>query len=90
MKKIFLAAVAICFAVCFTDCKKEDTTPKEQQDAKVVDNIVPGDSENVVIGDEVTMEGDNTAVGGPEVTQEVQVESNGTTTLPAVDDTQVP
>lgn len=51
MKKIIMAAAAVCLTMSATGCKETDTTPSEVRDAKVVSTITPDDSLGNVGGD---------------------------------------
>ena len=70
MKKLLFAAVAVSLIAGMTNCKKEDKTPTEIQDAQVVDTALTGDTTEVV-WDVVDMEGNGVAVGTAEATETV-------------------
>lgn len=93
MKKLFLAAIAVGLMVGMTDCKKEDTTPKEIQDAQVIKNLEPGDTIQEVVGDEVDLTEQNGQVvadGQAEVTEQTVVNSQDQVETPPIDQNNIP
>lgn len=86
MKKLFLAAAAICVAVCMTNCKKEETRPTEIKDAEVVGTISPNESITETVGAVVEtsdVDGEVVAEGDGVATENVVVNSDGSLEAPA-------
>ncbi len=86
MKKIILAAAAVCIAVGMTNCKKEDKTPTQVKDAEVVSPITPGESITETVGAVVEtsdVDGQVVAEGDGVATENVVVNSDGSTPAPA-------
>lgn len=91
MKKLILAVAAVSMAAAFTNCQKEDKTPTEIQDAKVVSTVAPGETLQEMVGDVVETtegsDGQTVAEGEGVAVENVEVQPDGATTKPAVDKT---
>ena len=93
MKKVYLAAIALALIAGMTNCKKEDKTPTEVQDATVVKQLAPGEKIQEVVGDEVNLseqDGQVVATGGDEVTQTTEVNSDDQIEIPEIDQNNIP
>lgn len=93
MKKVYLAAVAVALIAGMSNCKKEDKTPTEVQDAPVVKTLAPGETIQQVVGDEVSLSdqgGEVVATGGEEVTEATEVNNQDQIEEPAIDENNIP
>lgn len=89
MKKILFAAAAILVAAGLTNCQKEDKTPTDVKDAKVVSTVTPGETIDETVGDVVEVADQNGQVvadGEGVATEDVVVNSDGSVPAPAVAD----
>lgn len=90
MKKILFAAAAVLVAAGLTNCQKEDKTPTDVKDAKVVSTVTPGETIDETVGDVVEVADQNGQVvadGEGVATEDVVVNSDGSVPAPAVADT---
>lgn len=89
MKKILFAAAAVLVAAGLTNCQKEDKTPTDVKDAKVVSTVTPGETIDETVGDVVEVADQNGQVvadGEGVATEDVVVNSDGSVPAPAVAD----
>lgn len=90
MKKILFAAAAVFVAAGLTNCQKEDKTPTDVKDAKVVSTVTPSETIDETVGDVVEVADQNGQVvadGEGVATEDVVVNSDGSVPAPAVADT---
>lgn len=87
---MFLAAAALFVVAGMTNCQKEDKTPTDVKDAQVVSTVTPGETIDETVGDVVEVTDQNgqvVAEGDGVATEDVVVNSDGSTPAPPVAET---